>query len=167
MGHNKGRQAAGAIDSDSDSENIRKDSIRRSSHRFQPGQSGNPAGKPKGTRNKNGVLLESILKESGEALVNKLADMALKGNTACLKMALSRLYPAPQVAKIKLDDMPELNTLSDIPEYLKALMKKLGNGEIDVFQFDALSRSLHRMTDSMERAELEQRITELESKLTA
>lgn len=157
LGHNKGRQATGA-DSDNNSAKTAKEA---KSHLFQKGQSGNPKGRPRGSRNKNTVLLESILSESGECLVNKLTDMALAGNTACLKMALSRLYPAPSVPKIRLDDMPELNGLDDIPDYLKALFGKLNSGAIDVMQFDAMTRSLHRLTDSLERVDIDKRVNEL------
>jgi len=48
--------------------------------RFQPGQSGNPAGKPKGTRNRATVLAEQLLDGEAETMVRTAVDWAKKGN---------------------------------------------------------------------------------------
>jgi len=42
-------------------------------HLFKPGQSGNPKGRPKGSRNKNLILLEQMI-ETGYGTVNKLGE---------------------------------------------------------------------------------------------
>ncbi len=58
-----------------------------------------------------------------------------------------------------------MNDLTCIPKYLKALMSKLNDGEIDPMTFDTLTRSLHRLTDTMEIIDIDQRLQDLEARL--
>ena len=61
---------------------------------FQKGQSGNPAGRPRGSRNKASIRMQEMLEEKTEKLVNKLIKMALAGNIGALRLCLDRLVPA-------------------------------------------------------------------------
>ncbi len=83
---NKGR-TTGAKDFDKKSKTRKKTRISRKPDGkwIAGGVSPNPNGRPIGSKNKNTAKLENILQESGECIVNKITDMALNGNTACLK----------------------------------------------------------------------------------
>ena len=52
---------------------------------FKPGQSGNPAGKPKGARNKATLAIEALLDGEAEALTRKAIERALEGDGVALK----------------------------------------------------------------------------------
>jgi hypothetical protein len=54
--------------------------------RFEPGQSGNPAGKPKGCRNRAGILLEAISDADLAAIVTKLVTQAKAGDLTAIKI---------------------------------------------------------------------------------
>ena len=60
---------------------------------FKPGQSGNPAGKPKGTRNATTLALEILLDGQATALTQKGIDLALAGDMAALRLCLDRILP--------------------------------------------------------------------------
>jgi len=60
------------------------------------GQSGNPAGRPKGAKNKTTLAAESLLKDHAEAITQKVIDLALQGDLLALKMCLDRLLPLPR-----------------------------------------------------------------------
>ncbi len=60
---------------------------------FQKGQSGNPAGRARGARNKASVRLQEMLEQSAEALFNKAVEMAMAGNIAALRLCLEPLLP--------------------------------------------------------------------------
>jgi hypothetical protein len=47
---------------------------------FLPGQSGNPAGRPRGSRNKKTLFLESLLDGESEALMRRLIGLAKMGD---------------------------------------------------------------------------------------
>jgi Family of unknown function (DUF5681) len=58
--------------------------------RFKPGKSGNPDGRPRGSRNVTTVALETLLDGQATALTQKAIDLALTGDMA----ALRRSHPA-------------------------------------------------------------------------
>ena len=60
---------------------------------FRKGTSGNPAGKPKGTRNKATVLLEAISDDDLSAIVKELVTKAKSGDLTAIKILLDRLIP--------------------------------------------------------------------------
>ena len=56
--------------------------------RFQKGRSGNPNGRPKGSRNKTTVIAQTLLEGEAEALVRKVVQLALEGDLTCLRICL-------------------------------------------------------------------------------
>ena len=60
---------------------------------FEPGQSGNPAGKARGTRNKVTLAIEALLDGEAEALTRKAIELAKAGDMAALRLCLDRLAP--------------------------------------------------------------------------
>lgn len=63
-------------------------------YQFQPGQSGNPNGRPKGSKNKTKLLAEGLIGNSAKKIVKKVIEMALAGNEPCLRMCMDRILPA-------------------------------------------------------------------------
>jgi hypothetical protein len=59
---------------------------------FEKGQSGNPAGKPKGAKDKRTELRE-LLRPHAPALVEKAVELALNGDLTALKLCLDRIMP--------------------------------------------------------------------------
>ena len=57
---------------------------------FKPGQSGNPSGRPHGSRNKATLALEALLDDEGEAITRKAIEKALEGDTAALRLVVVR-----------------------------------------------------------------------------
>ena len=68
---------------------------------FKKGQSGNPAGRPKGSVNKYTELSRALLSERGPEIVNVVIEKALKGDVHCLKMCMDRIVPPQKAVEIK------------------------------------------------------------------
>jgi hypothetical protein len=60
---------------------------------FQPGRSGNPAGKPKGTRHQITLLAEQLLADDVEQVVAKVVKAAKSGDMTAARLILDRVAP--------------------------------------------------------------------------
>jgi hypothetical protein len=66
---------------------------REQGGRFAQGQSGNPAGRPRGARNKTTLAALALLEEEAEAITRKAIEMAKAGDIVAIKLCLERLIP--------------------------------------------------------------------------
>ena len=128
--------------------------------KFQSGQSGNPAGKPKGASDKR-TALRSLLNPYAPQLVEKAAQMALEGDTAALKLCLDRC-----IAPLR-STTPEasLRAEGELSERGEATLQAIYSGEIDAIHGAALMSALADQARLKEQTELEQRLRALEGRL--
>jgi hypothetical protein len=60
--------------------------------KFQNGCSGNPAGRPKGSRDRRTALRELLAPHAGH-LISKAVELANSGDTPALRLCLERILP--------------------------------------------------------------------------
>ena len=97
---------------------------------FRPGQSGNPAGRPRGSRNKATIIAEKLFDDSAGDLTKAAIARALDGDPAMLRACMDRI--APRLRRRPVDfDMPPLVTLADAPPAINAIAQGLAHGEFD------------------------------------
>src|SRR5215218_6521027 len=60
---------------------------------FQKGQSGNPNGKPKGTRHRVTMAAETLMEGEAEAITRKAIELAKEGDGPALRLCMDRIYP--------------------------------------------------------------------------
>jgi len=53
-------------------------------------------GRPKGSRNKATIAIESLLRGQAEALTQTVVTTALEGDTVALRLCMERVAPAPK-----------------------------------------------------------------------
>jgi hypothetical protein len=70
---------------------------------FQKGESGNPAGRPRGARNRATILWQTLAEEAGEALARKAIDLAKDGHVGALRICLDRLAPARKAEPVAFE----------------------------------------------------------------
>lgn len=101
---------------------------RKQDGTFKPGQSGNPAGKPKGTKHKTTQAAMVLLDGEAEALTRKAIELALGGDVTALRLCLDRFAPSlKSTAPMVNLDMPPPNSLT---ETAKAFVGAAANGEM-------------------------------------
>jgi Family of unknown function (DUF5681) len=128
---------------------------------FKPGQSGNPAGKPKGTRNATTLALEALLDGQASALTEKAINLALAGDMAALRLCLDRILPPRKDSPVAFD-LPEMKTLNDAVPAMGALVKAVGQGELTPTEAGELTKMVQAFAKIIETAELEERVRKLE-----
>ncbi len=99
---------------------------------WQKGMSGNPKGRPKGSKNKMKELADALIGNNASAIVKKIISMALAGDQACLKMCMDRILPAQRAIDPTLDKgRTEINVIVGSSHEVKE-PEKLVNEPINV-----------------------------------
>jgi len=135
---------------------------RKQSPRFTKGQSGNPAGRPKGSRNKATMAIETLLDGEGEALARKAIEMALSGDTAALRLCMDRILPARKDRPIQFA-MPRMETAADAVKASAALVDAVAAGDITPAEAGELSKLVDGFTKAVELHDIQRRLGKLEA----
>ena len=138
------------------------ESLRTPEGRFSRGQSGNPAGRPKGSRNKATLVAEALLDEATGPVVAKAIDEALAGDGAMLRTVFQAICKKDPGRTIELD-VPE-GSFGDPVAFLEATMRAVALGEITPQEAALLARVASVMVQAQR---LTLRIRQFERKLKA
>lgn len=129
---------------------------------FQPGQSGNPSGRPEGSRNKTTLAMEALLDGEAEALTRKAIELALEGDGPALRLCMERLCPPRRDRPITFD-LPDIETTSDAVAAMGGVLQAVAAGEVTPSEAQAVAAIVETFRRTMETVEFERRISELES----
>ena len=129
--------------------------------RFKPGQSGNPAGKAKGTRNATTLALESLLDGQATALTQKAIDLALAGDMTALRLCVDRILP-PRKDRPVTFDFPKITTAAEAATTLSAILGAVAAGEITPGEASEIAKLVDSYVRAVEATELAARIERLE-----
>jgi hypothetical protein len=123
---------------------------------FQPGQSGNPTGRPRGSRNKRTVIVEKLLDDSAGALTTAAITRATDGDPAALRACMDRIVPRLRHRPLDFD-LPPLVALADTPVAINAIAQGLAQGELDREEAVALMRAVRDFTLALAAVECDKR----------
>lgn len=128
---------------------------------FTPGQSGNPAGRPKGSRNKVTLAIEALMEGEAEDITRKAIEAAKAGDLTAIKMVLDRVAPAPKERTVRFD-LPTINSASDLPAAVLSIMGHVAAGELGPSEGAQVVSLLEQYRRHAETADLSERIAKLE-----
>lgn len=97
--------------------------------KFKPGQSGNPRGRAKGSRNKRSLIIEELFRD-GSALAAAIKAKALEGDASCMSLWLSRLEPAARTRGETVEFA--FNPQATPAENIEAVLNSVAAGEMTV-----------------------------------
>ena len=128
---------------------------------FQPGQSGNPAGRPKGARNKTTLAVEALLDGEAEAISRKAIAMAKGGDMAAIRLCMDRIVPPRKDRPIPFP-MPKMETAADAVKASAAVIAAVAEGELTPSEAAELTTMVEAFARTIEVADLETRLIALE-----
>jgi hypothetical protein len=136
-----------------------KTEFNKKPHLFQKGVSGNPAGRPKGSRSKVALIAEDLLAGELDAVLAAMLERAKSGDVAAGRLVLERVLPAAGTY-VELD-LPDIHTGQDAAAARIAVMRAVANGEITA---DGAAKMMTLIKDSLaiqETAEWAEDLAEL------
>jgi hypothetical protein len=129
---------------------------------FQPGQSGNPAGRPLGSRNKKTLAVEAAFDERAEEILDDVIGRAKEGEKTAMRLCMERIL-APKRERAITIDLPVIETAGDARKALAVVTAELGEGGITLSEATKLIALIDRVVRLIERvAKLEQKEREAE-----
>jgi hypothetical protein len=123
---------------------------------FQKGQSGNPAGRPRGSRNQPTVLMQNLLEGEAEAIGRKAIEMAKGGDMAAIRVCMDRLAPARRGAAISCE-LPPVETSGGAVAAMAAIIAAVAAGDVTPAEAASLARVIDRYMFARSLAEFEHR----------
>jgi len=129
---------------------------------FQPGQSGNPAGRPPGARNKATRAVEVMLDGEAEEIARKAIELAKSGNGAALGLCLTRVCP-PRRDRPAPFDMPRMETTADAVKAAAAIVDAVGVGELTPSEAADLMKVVESFARALQIHDHEARLRRLEA----
>ena len=132
-------------------------------HLWKPGQSGNPAGRPKGSRNRATVIAEQLLQADAERLTRTAIDLALGGDRTCLRLCLERLLPPVKERPLTLEGSDE-EASQRLSDRVQSVWNAVLQGRITPREGSALAGLLESYRKAREMDDLQARVETLEAR---
>jgi hypothetical protein len=131
---------------------------------FEKGRSGNPAGRPRGSRNRANRAMQKLLDGEADALTRNAVELALDGNTTALRLCLDRLL-APRRDRTVPLELPPVEDAGGLAGAMAAIMGAAGKGEISSKEAGGWARLVDIFLKALETHDFEQRLDALEKRL--
>lgn len=97
---------------------------------FKPGESGNPNGRPAGSKNRRSQIAK-LLEPYTEELISKAVELARNGDVNALRLCVERLIPKASHEAVNLNfNTAELNNIQYLMDFGREILSAVANGEI-------------------------------------
>lgn len=129
---------------------------------FEKGESGNPAGRPRGARNRATLLMQNLLADDAEAIGRKAIEMAKAGELAAIRLCMDRLAPARKDEPVAFE-LPPIEKPTDIVAATASIVAAVAAGDLTPSQAAELSKVIDVHVRALESKAFDERLTKLES----
>src|SRR6476660_9231112 len=130
--------------------------------RFKPGQSGNPNGRPRGSRHKTTLAIEKLLDGEGEEITRKAIDLAKGGDMGAIRICLDRLAPPRKDRHIEFA-LPKMQKASDASDASAAIVEAVSIGELTPSEASELMKVVESYARTLQVSDFEARLERLEN----
>ena len=133
---------------------------KQKDHLWKKGESGNPKGRPQGSRNRVTIAAQALLDGQAEKITQKAIDKALEGDGMALRLCFERLLPVRKDHPISLE-LKKLEKVEDASKALGTITKAVAQGEITPLEGQSMTNIIEAHRRAIETMDLERRLTEL------
>jgi hypothetical protein len=130
---------------------------------FVKGQSGNPAGRPRGARNKVLAALDAIGAEYAERVLRRVVLEAAQGDMRAAEVLLRRVWPERRGRPLEFA-LPPLGSVADLPGAVAAVAEAVATGQVTPEEGQAVAAVLEQYRRMVETVEIEARLAALEAR---
>ena len=131
---------------------------RNTAGQFSMGNSG----RPRGSRNKATLAIESLLQGQAEALTQTAVTKALEGDSVALRLCMDRIAPAPKDAAVNFY-MPSMNNALDAAEAAGSVLRAVSEGMLTPIEATRVMGLIDSYRRTLELTEIEERLRALEA----
>jgi hypothetical protein len=128
---------------------------------FKPGKSGNPNGRPKGTRNHATVLAEALIDGEAETIIRKVSEKASEGDMNAMRLCIERLLP-PRRGRPVAFQLPKIETAADAARASSSVLTACAAGTLLPGEASEIMALISSHIQIVETTEFEARLTALE-----
>ncbi len=128
---------------------------------FKKGQSGNPTGRPRGSRNATTLAVQGLFHGQAQKLTQKAIELALDGDSVALRLCLDRILPAIKEMPVNFK-IPSSVNAEDLPKITASLIKTVSNGELLPSEAEKVSKLIDIHRQAIEAADFDARLKALE-----
>jgi hypothetical protein len=111
------------------------------------------------------MAVEKLLEGEANALTRKAIDLAMAGDTVALRLCLERILPAKKDRPIAFD-LPAIETPRDATGAASALLKAVASGSVTPGEAAEVARLIEGFIRIVEVSEFEERLSEIERRMT-
>ena len=129
---------------------------------FQAGQSGNPAGRAKGTRTHYSLLAEKLMGDDIEDITRSVIDAAKGGDMTAARIVLDRITPVRRDRPVVFD-LPAIETTADLPKATNALLQAVASGELTPSEASDIGKAVDAHVRAIELTDVQARLAKLEN----
>ncbi|HEX2352825.1 MAG TPA: DUF5681 domain-containing protein [Xanthobacteraceae bacterium] len=133
---------------------------------FEKGESGNPAGRPPGSRNRATLLMESLMADDAEAIGRKAVAMAKEGDLAAIRLCVDRLAPRRKGKPVPFE-LPPLEKPADSVAAAAKIAAAVSSGELTPSEAAELAKVIDVYVRAMDSKGFDERLTKLEEQIAA
>ena len=119
-------------------------------------------GRPKGSRNKATIAIESLLHGQAEALTQIAVEKALEGDSVALRLCMERIAPAPKDQPVSFS-LPKMHNAMDASEASVSVLTAVSNGDLTPIEATRVMSLIDSYRRTLELTEIEQRLQSLEA----
>ena len=123
--------------------------------------SGN-AGRPKGSRNKATMAIESLLEGQSEALTQTAIAKALDGDSIALRLCMDRIAP-PMKDKPVVFTLPKMQDAMDASQAAGSVLRAVSDGSLTPIEGTRVMGLIDSYRRTLELTDIEQRLHALET----